>query len=144
MRYFRRRKREWERGNRSTQAALNEEAVGWLCRGTDIRSLNTAGGFPSIKCPQGLRADLHFQSCWDGMNLDSPDHQSHVAYLSDLDNGKCPEYGPWTIVLSTSLTRTFTGPTRSPCLTYSTRPFGRQKSSTIGGRKQTVGHSSGP
>jgi len=89
-----RRNREWERGNRSTQAALGEEAVEWLCRGTDIRSLNTAGGFPSIKGPEGLRADVHFQSCWDGMNLDSPDHKSHVAYFSDLDNGKCPETHP--------------------------------------------------
>jgi len=90
MVYFRRRERAWERGNKSTQAALDEEAVQWLCRGTDIRSLNTPGGFPNIKCPQGLRADIHFQSCWDGMNLDSPDHKSHVAYFSDLDNGKCP------------------------------------------------------
>lgn len=27
-------------------------------------------------------------------NLDSDDHMSHVAYLSGLDNGKCPSTHP--------------------------------------------------
>lgn len=35
-------------------------------------------------CPDagrhGLRLHVTFPSCWDGKNLDSPDHQSHVAY----------------------------------------------------------------
>lgn len=145
MLYIRRRKRQWERGDRSTQEALDEEAVGWLCRGTDISSLNTAGGFPTVKCPQGLRADLQFQSCWDGINLDSPDHKSHVAYLSDLDNGKCPEcVAQLRCPLTTDLTLKVTALTQSPCPTCSMKPFGRRTSSTIGGMKQTTGHSSGP
>ena len=40
-------------------------------------------------CANGLRAQLHFQSCWDGVNLYKKDN-SHVAYLSDMDNGRCP------------------------------------------------------
>jgi hypothetical protein len=33
-------------------------------------------------CPPGsyLSARIEFPSCWDGTNLDSPDHQSHMAY----------------------------------------------------------------
>lgn len=27
-------------------------------------------------------------------NLDSPDHVSHTAFLSDLDNGDCPSTHP--------------------------------------------------
>ena len=40
-------------------------------------------------CSNGLRAQVHFQSCWDGVNLFKAD-QSHVAYLSGIDNGDCP------------------------------------------------------
>ncbi|KAL1842564.1 hypothetical protein VTJ49DRAFT_4847 [Mycothermus thermophilus] len=28
----------------------------------------------------GIRANVLFPTCWDGVNLDSPDHKSHVAY----------------------------------------------------------------
>jgi Domain of unknown function (DUF1996) len=39
-------------------------------------------------------------SCWDGKNLDSPDHKSHVAYPTagpasfDTDGGACPTTHP--------------------------------------------------
>ena len=45
------------------------------------------------QCKNGLRAQIHFQSCWDGQNLYKQD-QSHVAYMSDLDNGLCPPTHP--------------------------------------------------
>ena len=44
-------------------------------------------------CDDGLRAQIQFQSCWDGIHLYKPD-QSHVAYLSDIDNGYCPPDHP--------------------------------------------------
>ena len=39
-------------------------------------------GFPSNPetCTGGLRAEVTFPSCWDGLNLDSADHKSHMAY----------------------------------------------------------------
>ena len=40
-------------------------------------------------CVNGLRAQIHFQNCWDGVNLYKSDN-SHVAYLSGIDNGVCP------------------------------------------------------
>ena len=40
-------------------------------------------------CNNGFRAQLQFQSCWDGVNLYLPDN-SHVAYMSAIDNGICP------------------------------------------------------
>lgn len=45
-------------------------------------------------CVNGLRAQIHFQSCWDGKNLYKSDN-SHVAYLSDMDNGVCPPDHPY-------------------------------------------------
>lgn len=44
-------------------------------------------------CPDGLRAQIQFQSCWDGVNLYKSD-QSHVAYMSQIDNGVCPPTHP--------------------------------------------------
>ncbi len=45
------------------------------------------------RCSNGMRAQIHFQSCWDGVNLWKPD-QSHVAYMSGIDNGRCPPSHP--------------------------------------------------
>lgn len=53
-------------------------------------------GMPDINCPDGLRAQIFFPSCWDGVNLDSPDHSSHVSYPSSgaYNNGECPSTHP--------------------------------------------------
>jgi hypothetical protein len=34
--------------------------------------------FPTQKCTGGIFTTHHFPPCWDGKNLDSPDHQSHM------------------------------------------------------------------
>ncbi|KAK1763301.1 hypothetical protein QBC33DRAFT_598426 [Phialemonium atrogriseum] len=34
--------------------------------------------FPTKPCSGGIFTTHHFPACWDGKNLDSPDHQSHV------------------------------------------------------------------
>ncbi|KAH8672839.1 hypothetical protein BGZ60DRAFT_373976 [Tricladium varicosporioides] len=35
---------------------------------------------PSGACLGGIRSNILYPTCWDGKNLDSPDHKSHVAY----------------------------------------------------------------
>jgi hypothetical protein len=52
-------------------------------------------GFPPRHCNL-LRAQVYFPSCWDGINLDSPDHRSHVAYpaIGDYNGGVCPKSHP--------------------------------------------------
>ena len=47
----------------------------------------------STSCSYGLRAQIQFQSCWDGVNLYKSDN-SHVAYMSQIDNGVCPPTHP--------------------------------------------------
>lgn len=44
------------------------------CTGSDTP------GFPKQACGGGWRVTVTFPSCWDGKNLDSPDHRAHVAY----------------------------------------------------------------
>ena len=59
----------------------------------DINRPETPGFPANMTCPQGLRAQIQFPSCWDGQNLYKTD-QSHVAYLSQIDNGICPPTYP--------------------------------------------------
>jgi len=50
--------------------------------------------FPTKPCPYGLRVNNFFPTCWDGVNVDSPDHKSHVAYPVNgtfETGGVCPE-----------------------------------------------------
>ncbi|MGP4113482.1 DUF1996 domain-containing protein [Streptomyces sp. 4N509B] len=46
-----------------------------------------------VNCPAGtaLESYLDFPQCWDGVNLDSPDHKSHMAYPVA---GRCPSTHP--------------------------------------------------
>ncbi len=53
--------------------------------------------FPTKMCTGGIRATIIFPTCWDGKNLDSPDHQAHMAYAPGgqaLANANCPKTHP--------------------------------------------------
>jgi hypothetical protein len=64
------------------------------------------GKYPDLvtaakNCPTGARlgAVLSAPGCWDGKNLDSPDHRSHVSFGSYGNWGylKCPATHPYVI-----------------------------------------------
>jgi hypothetical protein len=81
----------------------------WNCTGPTA----TQGHYPTIDdamahCPttpnaagvyNQLLGELDAPDCWDGRNLDSPDHRSHVAYASYGSWGylKCPAGYPYVI-----------------------------------------------
>ncbi|KAF9558829.1 hypothetical protein CPC08DRAFT_538623 [Agrocybe pediades] len=76
------------------QKSFEQQAVTFLC----LDFQNAIGGttkhnsIPKQQCPDGIRAQINFQSCWDGKNLDSSDHKSHVAYRSEgPDAGSCKD-----------------------------------------------------
>ncbi|EGZ73338.1 hypothetical protein NEUTE2DRAFT_61229 [Neurospora tetrasperma FGSC 2509] len=53
--------------------------------------------FPTKPCKGGIMTVHHFPSCWDGKNLDSPDHQSHMyntAKKAFSPAGPCPASHP--------------------------------------------------
>jgi len=56
-------------------------------------STNGRSGMEIPNCANGttLRMELYFPECWDGQNLDSPDHKSHMAYRS---GPTCPASHP--------------------------------------------------
>ncbi|KAK4102415.1 hypothetical protein N658DRAFT_423707 [Parathielavia hyrcaniae] len=55
---------------------------------------------PNKPCPGGIRSNIHFPTCWDGKNLDSPNHQDHVSYPTSGPapflslGGACPPSHP--------------------------------------------------
>ncbi|KAI5212235.1 WSC-domain-containing protein [Aureobasidium subglaciale] len=75
------------------------KAVSFVCLDYSGGS-STTDGLPTKKCPDGLRAQIFFPSCWDGVNLDSADHASHMSYPigGSYDSGKCPSTHPVHLV----------------------------------------------
>jgi hypothetical protein len=60
----------------------------WSCSGFEDRVL--ADKYPL--CPRGsqvLRIS-DFQSCWDGRNIDSENHRSHIVFQLPDNSGRCP------------------------------------------------------
>ncbi|KAK3291598.1 uncharacterized protein B0H64DRAFT_366970 [Chaetomium fimeti] len=56
--------------------------------------------FPSTPCPGGIRSSVIFPICWDGKNLDTPNHVDHVAHPTNgpasfaMVDGQCPDTHP--------------------------------------------------
>ncbi|KAF3026594.1 hypothetical protein E8E14_014275 [Neopestalotiopsis sp. 37M] len=52
---------------------------------------------PTTACPAGIMVNARFPTCWDGVNLDSPDHMAHMAYPANgtfESGGPCPATHP--------------------------------------------------
>ncbi|KAF1993867.1 hypothetical protein P154DRAFT_549332 [Amniculicola lignicola CBS 123094] len=61
------------------------------CTGDDTVDL------PKKQCGGGIRSTITFPTCWDGKNVDSPNHKDHVAYPSSgtfESTGPCPASHP--------------------------------------------------
>jgi len=53
--------------------------------------------FPNRTCAEGIMSSLRFPTCWDGVNLDSPDHMAHMSYPETgtfESAGPCPATHP--------------------------------------------------
>lgn len=71
------------------------DRVSFAC--LDVDPSKEQPGMTRTNCKNGLRAQIHFQSCWDGVNLYKTDN-SHVEYMSNLDNGLCPPTHPVPLI----------------------------------------------
>ncbi|GAA5989299.1 hypothetical protein JCM11641_006105 [Rhodosporidiobolus odoratus] len=77
-------------------SSLQDQSIGWNCLGADVSDTRQPQ-LPAYNCPNGLRGEIRFPSCWDGKNLDSSDHSSHMAF-SNGESGPCPATHPIRIV----------------------------------------------
>ncbi|KAG2012825.1 hypothetical protein CC2G_009795 [Coprinopsis cinerea AmutBmut pab1-1] len=86
---------------------------------------------PNRPCHGGIRSNIFFPSCWDGVNIDSPDHKSHVAFLEgDVGadgiyqwNSTCPSTHPVRVPLVFYEIVWDTRPFNSMWPTDGTQPF---------------------
>ncbi|KAI5464402.1 hypothetical protein BGZ63DRAFT_461492 [Mariannaea sp. PMI_226] len=68
--------------------------IGYTCQmaGTDPSKEHWQPSIPDFVCKDFLRLSVSFPSCWNGKDLDSADHKSHMSYR--FSNGTCPETHP--------------------------------------------------
>ncbi|MGQ0849016.1 MAG: DUF1996 domain-containing protein [Actinomycetota bacterium] len=57
--------------------------VWWDCDGATMDHQASAPTCPTGS--RGLEANVRFPDCWDGVNLDSSDHKSHLSYSVNID-----------------------------------------------------------
>jgi hypothetical protein len=70
---------------RADQGTLESRAISWACIDYSIAGTAATGFIPDRNCPENLRMQIIFPSCWDGVHLDSTDHKSHgTSYLLSL------------------------------------------------------------
>lgn len=89
-------KSDWS-GDQSTQSALAAKAIGFNClnyaiapEGSLYRHFLPDNAYLDANCTDGVRFELMFPSCWNGKDVDSSDHKSHMAYPSLVMTGYCP------------------------------------------------------
>ncbi len=87
----------WAELGQTTQAYLTQRALGFNClnydkmaEGTLYRHFMPDKSYVDANCKDGLRTEVSFPACWNGKDLDSANHRSHVAYPDLVLAGTCP------------------------------------------------------
>ena len=80
------------------KSSAPQERVGWGCSAPPPGEERSFVNIPA-SCPVGwtVKVVINFPECWDGVNLDSPDHKSHMSYLvwnNDKRIVECPTTHP--------------------------------------------------
>ncbi|KAF9692974.1 hypothetical protein EKO04_009153 [Ascochyta lentis] len=74
------------------------KAISYSCLGGP--NLPETNNMPDFNCPGGLRAQVFFPACWNGKDVDTPDHKSHMSYPvgQEYNNGACPPEFPFHMI----------------------------------------------
>jgi hypothetical protein len=89
--------RRWPDGLRfimDMRVGTSGGVAGWNCGGNFLPQVPSQDTPPDCTAVGGkIQAHVASPACWDGVNLDSPDHRSHMAYNPEGRSG-CPESHP--------------------------------------------------
>ena len=86
--------------NSPDDAPQDTAIVRWHCQtweSSDGENPNFSATIPECVEPDRLRMDIFFPNCWNGVDLDSEDHKSHMAYpINDggPEGTHCPDSHP--------------------------------------------------
>lgn len=85
-------------GDGSATAAQPAAVTNWTCL-PKKPARPTAGEVPTCDGASHLLLRVTFPDCWDGVNLDSPDHRSHMAPSRRAGDGyrHCPDSHPTAV-----------------------------------------------
>jgi hypothetical protein len=72
----------------SAKSTAAQDIAYWGCSNNYI---GHPGSIPACSPGDSVKMTVEFPQCWDGTNLDSADHKSHMAYPQ---NGACPDTHP--------------------------------------------------
>ncbi|HUR13675.1 MAG TPA: DUF1996 domain-containing protein [Mycobacteriales bacterium] len=69
-------------GDAKATVAQDRRIAGWQCRtvSPDTQSVPKQSLIPDCPVTDQLEGSVVFPNCWDGVNLDSADHKSHMSY----------------------------------------------------------------
>ncbi|KAI9830030.1 MAG: hypothetical protein M1819_005860 [Sarea resinae] len=88
---------KWPTADEAVQTDLMQRAIGFNCLDYSKAPESSLGRhflpdkeYLDANCVDGVRFELMFPSCWNGKDLDSPNHRDHVAYPNLVMNGDCP------------------------------------------------------
>lgn len=92
----------WAQLGQTSQHDLEQRALGFNClnyardanEGTLTRHYLPNKSYLDGNCVDGIRLEVMFPSCWNGKDVDSPNHKDHMAYPDLVMTGNCPETHP--------------------------------------------------
>ena len=91
-------------GDHMGQPGMEQDTsiVRWHCQSwesNDATNPRWSASIPQCTAPDRLRMDIFFPSCWNGTDLDSADHKSHLAYpVASGNRTVCPASHPVPII----------------------------------------------
>ena len=78
----------------NARSTTSQERVSYSCTEGNGPQIANSASFPNCAPGQILVMSIGFPQCWDGVNLDSPDHKSHMAYGAGWPDKGCPSTHP--------------------------------------------------
>ncbi|KAI5283781.1 hypothetical protein KEM54_001854 [Ascosphaera aggregata] len=86
------------KGIETTEFALMQKAIGFNCLNyakapepSLYRHTLPDKDYLDQHCTDGVRMEVAFPSCWNGKDLDSPNHRDHMRYPNLVSDGVCPK-----------------------------------------------------
>ena len=77
--------------------ARGHPGLRYTCLQTVLTRGSETTDFPTKPCPAGIMAIHHFPACWNGKDVDSPNHQDHMYATTKggfAEAGACPASHP--------------------------------------------------